>query len=112
MGKWTMVISGEGAHHNTGFDGPLGLEQDADQRLLEIVHRLLLDGHRIEHAAILHGNGADVVQLAYRDGGLTATHYDRWDGTRQDAPALLQERRLRRGQAEGPAEAPVQREGQ
>ena len=101
LGDWTLVISGTGCHHNNnGSLGRIGLEEDADQRLLEFAERLARDGHTINNAGILHGGGADTVTFAYEGGILVPLEYIRADGTRENASEHLALRRNRRKQNE------------
>ena len=105
MGDWTLIVSGTGCHHNNGTHGAKGIEEDADQRLLEIVDRLCKDGHFIKHAAIVHGGGADTVEIGYpaEGGNLQVRQYKRATGETQDAQALLASRKVRRQAKEGSA---------
>lgn len=101
MGDWTLIVSGTGVHHNNnpeGHYGANGCEEDADQRLLEFVDQLARDGHDIKNAAIVHGGGADVVQLGYPEGavGLRVVRYSRANGVTEDAQSRLAARRVRR----------------
>lgn len=108
MGDWTLVISGTGVHHNNSEeDCAAGLEEDADQRLLEFVDQLCRDGHTIRHAAILHGEGADTVALAYEGNLLVPLKYIRADGRRENAQARLRVRRRRRQSAVAPEQSEV-----
>lgn len=49
MGDWTIVIVGNGAHHNTAYEG------DADKIFRETIERLEEAGQQIEHASLTTG---------------------------------------------------------
>jgi len=98
MGDWTLIVSGTGIHHNNDprYDGEIGAEADADQRLLEFVDQLTRDGHQVRHAAIIHGGGADTVETAYTSEGQRVAAFNRANGKREDAQALIAARKERR----------------
>ncbi len=58
MGSWTIVIQGQGAHHNVDYD------KDANRMAAEFVEALKEAGHKIESATFTHG-GRDA--LAQKD---------------------------------------------
>ena len=44
MGKWTVVVEGDGQHHN-------GAENDSDELLRAFVKTLKESGHTVEHVS-------------------------------------------------------------
>jgi len=60
MGNWTIVVTGNGAHHNTQSDGT-GLPGDADKLLDDFIAQLMKAGQFIVYASITTSSRQDRI---------------------------------------------------